>query len=136
MTHQEASSVVAAPLELVQQRLREVERWPEFLLGVSSVRKLSHERYRFAVDDRGEVDVCVSAHPKEHRISWRALSGPRFVGEIRMAAVDAGHTRVTLSMTADPAGFLAGLSEMLASSKSTATFVLQRLDGYVAAPRA
>jgi uncharacterized membrane protein len=137
MTHQQAVSVVAVPLDAVERRLRDVGEWPEFLLGLERVGEISFGRYTFTVKDgprTRELDVAVVAHPREHRIVWHALHAPRFDGEIRLTAVDDRHTKVSLSLTAEPAGFLAGLSEMLSHSDSTATLDLQRLEQMLSAP--
>jgi uncharacterized membrane protein len=135
MTHQEAVSVVAAPLEAVERRLRDVTNWPQFLLGLDEVTETSFCRYCFTVRDGRStrvVDVAVTPHAREHRTVWRALAGPRFDGEIRLAAVDEGHTRVSLSLTAEPAGFLAGLSDMVRMSHTTTAMLdLQRLEAMV-----
>jgi uncharacterized membrane protein len=136
--HQEASAVVAAPLVVVETELRDVERWSQFLIGVEEVTKTGHDRYVFTVKDGSRlrnVPVAVVCHLREHRISWRALEGARFEGELRLAVADDGHTRVGLVMTAEPSGFLAGLADMLGSSKSTAALDLQRLDTYLTARR-
>ena len=135
MTHQQAVSVVTAPCETVESTLRDVSSWPQFLLGLEQVTETSFGRYRFVVRDRSsvrDVDVAVVAHPREHRIVWRALAGPRFDGEIRLAPTDEGHTRVSLSLSAEPAGFLASLSDMAhMGAQSTAVLDLQRLDSLV-----
>jgi uncharacterized membrane protein len=134
MTHQQAVSVVAAPLDVVERQLRDVAQWPGFLLGLEKVTEKSFERYTFVVKDgtsTRDVDVAVVAHPGEHRMIWHALKGPRFDGEVRLTAVDAKHTKVSLSLTAEPQGFLAGLSDFVRSSSSTATLDLQRLEGLV-----
>jgi uncharacterized membrane protein len=135
MTHQQAVSVLAVPLETVEHAVRDVGRWPEFLLGLEQVTETSFGRYTFVLRDTTssrEVDVAVVAHPREHRIAWHALRGPRFDGEIRLAAVDERHTRVNLSLTADPAGFLAGLCDLVRISHTTTAMLdLQRLDQLV-----
>ncbi|HEY6797331.1 MAG TPA: SRPBCC family protein [Kineosporiaceae bacterium] len=135
MTHQQALSVLASPLAVVEDAVRDVDRWPEFLLGLERVTRTSFGRYTFVVRDATttrEVAVAVTAHPAEHRFVWHALRGPRFDGEIRLAAVDASHTTVHLSLTADPAGFLAGLGELARiSDTSTALLDLQRLEAFV-----
>jgi uncharacterized membrane protein len=134
MTHQQAVSVVAAPLDTVERQLRDVLQWPGFLLGLEKVTETSFQRYTFVVKDGNssrEVDVAVVAHPGEHRMVWHALKGARFDGDVRLTAVDATHTRVHLSLIADPQGFLAALSDFVRSSSSTATLDLQRLEGVV-----
>lgn len=138
MTHQHAVSVMAAPLQAVERTVRDVEHWPRFLLGLEQVSETSFGRYTFVVRDRSgvrEVDVAVTAHPGEHRIVWHALAGPRFDGELRLTAVDAAHTRVSLRITADPAGFLASLSDFARLGQhSTADLDLHRLEAVVTAP--
>jgi uncharacterized membrane protein len=135
MTHQQAVSVVAAPLDAVERRLRDVGHWPQFLLGLEEVAETSFGRYTFLLRDRSsvrEVEVAVVAHPGEHRIVWHALAGPRFDGEVRLAAVDARHTRVSLTLTAEPAGFLASLGDLAhMGHHSTAVLDLQRLEALV-----
>lgn len=139
MTHQQAVSVIPAPLEVVERRVRDVASWPEFLLGLEAVTETSFGRYRFLVQDGAstrEVDVAVVAHPGEHRVVWHSLGGgARFDGEVRMKPVDAGHTRVSISRTADPAGFLSGLAEFVRSRTTTAVLDLQRLERVVTTGR-
>jgi uncharacterized membrane protein len=137
MTHQQAESVIAAPLAAVERQVRDVASWPGFLLGLEKVTEHSFERYQFVVKDGNgtrEVDVAVVAHPGEHRLIWHALNGPRFEGEVRLRAVDIKHTRVVLSLTAEPKGFLAGLGDLVHSKGSAATLDLQRLDRLVTSP--
>ena len=129
---QHAVSVVSAPLQAVERTVRDVENWPRFLRGVERVVETSFGRYTFVLRDASgarEVDVAVTAHPGEHRIVWHALAGPRFDGEIRLTEVDDRHTRVSLSITAEPAGFLASLSDFARlGAHSTVELDLQRLD--------
>ncbi len=134
MTHQEASAVVSMPAAEVEAKLRQVEEWSRFLVGLEEVTKTSFERYLFRVRSGSrtrEVQVAVVARPREHRIAWKALAGPAFSGVFRLQPVDARHTRVSLWLKAEPAGFLAGLGDMLGSSTTTAMLDLQRLEAHL-----
>lgn len=135
MGRQEGATVVAAPLATVEATLRDVARWPEFLSGLESVRETGFERYVFSVSEGGgharDVPVCVVPHVGEHRISWRALSGPRYTGELRLRVVDQEHTRVELAMTADPTGLMDGLRELVGERHRTVEIDLGRLDAVV-----
>jgi uncharacterized membrane protein len=125
MAHQEGSIVVGVPIEEVEHRLVDVATWDRFLVGVVQVRETAFQRYRLVLRNGGrqrEVDAVIAAHPAEHRYSWHTLAGPRYRGELRLRAVAAGQTQVQVTATADPPGFLAGMSEMLGSS-GTATLV-------------
>jgi uncharacterized membrane protein len=131
MTHQDASHVINLPLELIETALRDVDRWPRFVVGVQSVEKTSFERYVFRIEEDGqlrEVPVAVVAHPAEHRITWRVQSGPAFDGEFRLTSVEERRTLAQLIMTAEPTGFLAALSDMFGGHASMAELTLQRLD--------
>src|SRR5947209_2018796 len=100
MTRQHARTTVAASLAAVQERLADVARWPAFLSGLESAEPAGFERWRFTIADgkrRRTVAVCVQPHPGEHRIAWHALEGPRYVGDLRLRAGDAGHTAVELT---------------------------------------
>lgn len=136
MTRQHARTTVAAPLAAVQQKLTDVARWPAFLTGLEHAEPEGFERWRFTLADGGRrrvVRVCVQPRPAEHRIAWHALEGPRYLGELRLKAVDGGHTAVELTTTADPDGLAGGLREMLGERHSTAQLDLQRLDAFVTA---
>ncbi len=137
MAHQEASITVAVPLAEVEQRLADVAAWPQFLAGVVQVRETGYQRYRLVIRNgtrQRVVDAVVAAHPQELRFSWRALAGPRYEGALKLHPVDDRQTRVDVSATADPAGFLSGMAEMLGSS-GTATLVdLYRLIDHLTTP--
>jgi uncharacterized membrane protein len=137
MTHQEATAVVNLPMSEVEAKLREISHWPRFVVGLEDVVKTAHERYTFVVQDSGDtrdVPVCAIPHPREHRISWKALAGHAFDGEFRLHAENERQTRVTLTLVAEPAGFLARLGDLFQSSSSTAELVLQKLDAFLHAP--
>jgi uncharacterized membrane protein len=137
MTHQEATAVVNLPVAEVEARLREISSWPRFVVGLEDVVKTAHERYTFVVRETGgtrDVPVCAIPHPREHRISWKALAGPAFDGEFRLHPENERQTGITVTLVAEPAGFLAGLSDMIRASSSTAELVLQRLEEYLHAP--
>ena len=134
MMRQHATTTVAAPLTDVQARLGDVTSWPAFLYGLEAVEPAGHERYRFTLTtgkQRRTVLVCVQAHPAEHRMAWRQLEGPRYVGELRLREVDRGHTTVELTMTADPVSMSEGFRELLGERHPEAELDLQRLDSFV-----
>ncbi len=119
MSRQEATSIIALPLDVVQARLRDVESWPLFLDGLQLATKTAHQRYRLVVRSGRlvrEVEAAVIEHPRERRFTWKSFEGPRYDGEIKLAEVDGGHTRVKLMLHTDPIGLLAGFVEMFGAS--------------------
>ncbi len=134
MTRQHATTTVAVPLAAVQEKLADVAHWPAFVSGLEDAEAAGFERWQFTLvagRHRRTVPVCVQPHPAEHRISWHAIEGPRYQGELRLRPLDAGHTKVELTTTVDPSGLAEGFREMLGSPGSTAQLELQRLDAYV-----
>jgi hypothetical protein len=131
VTQQQASLTLAVPLPEIERILRDVTGWDHFLVGVKSVVKTSHERYRFRLADGREIPVAVHFHPQAHRFTWHTLSGPPFDGVLHLAEAGPTHTRVTLHLTTRPAGTMANLLEMLATSTSRAAVDLLWLDNYV-----
>jgi|SRR4051794_4850941 hypothetical protein len=133
MTHQEASAVVTVPLESLQQALRNVEEWTSFIVGVTKITKRAHERYVFELGDGArtrEVPTVVRHNHRDHCFTWHAVSGPRFEGSLKLAAVDGLRTRVTLDLTAHPDGFMACVTDMVAQHRSQAALDIQRLQSF------
>ncbi len=134
MSHQEATTVIPQSLAVVEERLRDVESWPLFLIGLILATKTGHERYRMVVRSgrtTREVNSAVHFDARDHRFTWKALEGPRYEGELRLSAVDENHTRVRLVFTTDPVGFGSGLREMFGSSNDLAQVDLTRLGDHV-----
>lgn len=139
MSHQEATTIIPQPLAAVEERLRNVETWPQFLIGLILATKTAHERYRMVVRSgrtKREINAAVHHDLRDHRFTWKALEGPRYEGEIRLAEVDEEHTRVRLVFTSDPVGFTAGIQEMFSGSNDLANVDLARLEGHLGPPDA
>jgi uncharacterized membrane protein len=133
MTHQEASAVVAVPLETLQEALRHVEDWTTFIAGVTKITKRAHERYVFELADGSrarEVAAVVRHNHRDHCFTWHAISGPKFDGCLRLTAVDGRCTRVSLELTEHPAGFVANVTDMVAHNRGHAMLDIQRFQTF------
>lgn len=131
MRQQAAHTVIALPMGTIEQWLEDVESWPTFLVGLQSVERLGHERYRFRLADgrdRRDVVVCVRHLPAAHRFSWRALEGPGYWGEVQLSEVDERHTGVQLTIAAHPGTLWAGLAEMTMPRMQRAAHDLRKLE--------
>ncbi len=137
MSRQESTSVVRVPLAAVESKLSNVEDWPQFLVGLTGVEKISFGRYHFRVDQGGhqyEVPVAVSVDHHDHRLSWHAQEGPKWDGEVKLSVVDEHHTKVHLVTVAEPRGSGAGWADLASvTSKDDATVDIQRLEALVCA---
>lgn len=138
MKVQKASRTVPLPLERVERFLADVETWPSFLVGVESVERKGHERYRFTLRDGREfreVTACVRHNWQEHAMSWKALEGPAFRGCIQLKPVDAQRTLVELEIAAHPGSFAGGFSDMVLSGSDRATLDLRGLEDKLTSSR-
>jgi hypothetical protein len=136
MASQQASAIINMPLDEVEARLRDVETWPRFLIGLESITRLAHERYRLGIRQgkrQYDVDVCLFARPREHRFAWRALARPRWDGELRLSAEGERRTRIRLSLQVEPRGRAAGWSEMVGGGESHALLDMYRLQDVLGA---
>jgi|GEM_PF-6260530 len=137
MASQQASAIVNMSLDKVEARLRDIATWPRFLIGLESVAQLAHERYRFQVKQGKrlyEVDVSLYTRPREHRFAWRALSGPRWDGELRLSPEGERRTRIRLSLRVEPRGMAAVWAEMVSGSEAHAVMDMYRLQDVLGAP--
>jgi hypothetical protein len=134
MRQQEATTIVSLPLATAERRLRDVESWPLFLHDIGSIRCTSHERYVFTLNEgrnRREIKMVVRLRYREHCFVWHPITGPAVRGQLKLTAVDAGHTAVRLRMSTLPGGVAANLAEMLMPGGSAAKIDLQRLERHL-----
>jgi len=125
---------VSLPLDEVQKRLRDVESWSEFLRGIESVRRTSHERYAFQLADgrdHRELRVVVRLRCRDHCFVWHELSGPAWRGWLKLSWVADSRTMITLALESAPVDLLSGMAEWLMPMTSTAVLDLQLLERYL-----
>ncbi len=118
-THAASVLVTRTPAD-VQARLRDVEAWSAFLIDVARITKVSHERYDFEITTHKHVRtsrLAVRWHPQQSSYVWTSLKGPSFGGYIRLVEDEGGWTRVNLSVTCWPEGFMANLADLVMPSR-------------------
>jgi len=134
MRQQSATTVIPIPLVELEDRLSRIESWPDFLVGVDSVERLGHERYRFRLADdseRREVVVAVRHKSRSHSFSWQSLDGPVFTGRFDLAESGDGETSVALSIASHPGTLWSSLSDFVLPRMSQADHDLRNLEELV-----
>jgi hypothetical protein len=134
MRHQEAKTVVALALPVIEDRLRAVETWSQFLHGIESIEYASHERYVFKLADgrdRRQLKVVVKLLRRDHCFVWHGVSGPAWRGSLKLSPVDDTHTAVTLRMDSFPVDLRSGLAEMLLPNPTVALHDLRLLERHL-----
>lgn len=118
-THAASVLVTTSPAE-VERRLRDVEAWSRFLIDVGQITKIGHERYDFEIVTHKHVRqsrIAVRWHPQQSSFVWTSLKGPCFEGWIRLVEDEGGWTRVNLSVTCWPEGFVANVADLVMPSR-------------------
>jgi len=134
MRQQQATTVVPLPLAAVETRLRDVESWSQFLLGIESIKFTSFERYLFTLADgrdHREIKTVVKLRYKDHCFAWHPVSGSGVRGTLKLAPLDDRHTEVTLTVASMPPDLRAGVAEMMMPSSSTAQCDVRLLEKHL-----
>lgn len=131
---QSASVVVGRPLSMIESQFWSVTNWAACLSDVASIRRSGHERY--AVELRAgrrleEVLVAVRWNARHHRFAWKALEGPLWSGELKLAPLNGRRTRLQLEVVALPRTFLGGLGELVGITRQDVSSDLARIHDLV-----
>jgi hypothetical protein len=130
------STVVPLPLSVVESNLRDLSSWPAFLGGVEWIERTAYEQYVFGVREGRRIhEIPVAAHwaMRDHRVTWKELSGRPWRGELNLVALNGRRTRVQLSLDAQPRSWSASISQLLGAPGHDLDADLGRLTDRLAA---
>ena len=105
---------VAAPLRAVYEQWMHFEDFPRFVPAIVAVRQIDDTHVHWEADLLGHDeawDAELTEQAPNKRLAWRSTAGHFHAGSVRFEAIDAGHTRVRLSMVFDPDSFLLSMFE-------------------------
>ena len=112
----EKSVEVDAPISTVYNQWTQFEEFPRFMEGVKEVRQLDDKRLHWHAEIAGKDkhwDAEIYRQEPDQTIAWRSTSGAQNGGEVRFASAGNGGTRVTLTMSYDPEGFIENVGDAL-----------------------
>jgi uncharacterized membrane protein len=112
----EKSIEVNAPISTVYNQWTQFEEFPRFMKGVKEVRQLDDKRLHWHAEIGGkdkEWDAEIYRQEPDQVIAWRSTSGAHNGGEVRFTRAGDGGTRVTLTMSYDPEGFIENVGDAL-----------------------
>jgi uncharacterized membrane protein len=111
----EKSIEVNAPLSTVYNQWTQFEEFPRFMEGVKEVRQLDDKRLHWHAEIAGKDkhwDAEIYRQEPDRAIAWRSTSGAQNGGEVRFESAGSG-TRVTLTLSYDPEGFIENVGDAL-----------------------
>jgi hypothetical protein len=100
-----ATAVVSQPLPVVEAMIRDVSSWSSLFGEVEDVTRLARDRYLVQLRRGRRIRpavVGVRRNSPDHRIAWRALSGPNWSGELHLVALTGRRTAVHLILDRTP----------------------------------
>lgn len=114
---------INVPAQVVFDRLRQFETYPEFMQDIEEVRRLDDGHLHWFARMQGrdmEWDSEITEQQPGRCIAWRNTSGPANTGRVDLEPIGKEKARVTLTMECDPAQLLpaqAGDAEVLLSNR-------------------
>lgn len=106
MARAEKSIVVRVPVPAAFHWWTAYEEFPEFLDGVTQVRRAGEGVLHWDVEIAGrrqQWDARIEEQ-RDSRVAWRATGGAHARGEVELRPVEGGQTLVTLRMEYEPEG--------------------------------
>jgi uncharacterized membrane protein len=130
----EKSIEVDAPLSAVYNQWTQFEEFPRFMEGVKSVKQLDDKRLHWHAEIAGkdkEWDAEIYRQEPDQTIAWRSTSGAQNSGEVRFSSAGDGRTRVTLTMSYDPEGFIENVGDALGAVSMRVKGDLNRFKDFI-----
>ncbi|MFF3214438.1 SRPBCC family protein [Streptomyces sp. NPDC002886] len=106
---------IQAPVSVSWNLWQDVERWPSFLTHVQHVQRVDGTTFVWQVSLPGAHKEFVAELTEvipEDRIAWRTTEGVHHAGVVTFHRLSDTHSRVTLQIEYDPAGFVEHLGAL------------------------
>jgi uncharacterized membrane protein len=116
MSTVEQSIEIDVPVSTAYNQWTQFEEFPKFMDGVEEVRQIdaTHTHWRTKVAGKEqEYDAEITEQHPDHRVAWRATSGPEHAGVVTFHKLDEGKTKVMFQLDAEPEGVVEKAGDML-----------------------
>jgi uncharacterized membrane protein len=100
---------VNVPVSTAYNQWTQFEEFPKFMENVESVTQIDDTQLRWVAEiggEREEWTAEITRQEPDNVIAWRALDGKPNSGEVRFHPLDGNRTRVDVTITWEPEGFL------------------------------
>jgi uncharacterized membrane protein len=129
MTTIQESIDVAVPVTAAYNQWTQFEQFPQFMEGVKDVRQLDDTHLHWVVEVAGKEkqwQAAITRQQPDELIAWQATDGTPNAGEVSFEALDAGSTRVSVSMGFEPEGLVETAGAALGVAKRRVLGDLER----------
>ena len=107
---------VEVPVTTAYNQWTQFEEFPTFMENVESVRQIDDTHLRWVADIGGQTHEWtaeITRQEPDRVVAWRSEGGKGISGEVRFDPVGSDRTRIEVTMTWEPEGFLEELGNKL-----------------------
>jgi uncharacterized membrane protein len=107
---------VDVPVTTAYNQWTQFEEFPAFMENVESVRQIDDTKLRWVAEIGGQTHEWtaeITRQEPDRVVAWRSVDGKGTSGEVRFEPMGSDGTRVEVTMTWEPEGFLESLGEKL-----------------------
>jgi uncharacterized membrane protein len=105
---------VDVPVTTAYNQWTQFEEFPSFMENVESVRQIDDTHLQWAAEIGGqkhEWAAEITRQEPDRVVAWRSTDGKGTSGEVRFEPIGSDRTKVEVTMTWEPEGFLESLGE-------------------------
>ena len=139
MSRVEKQIVVDVPVEAAYDQWTQFESFPSFMDGVERVVQHDDKTLTWWVKIAGKREEWTAEivdQTPNTRIAWKSTQGTENAGAVLFAPLDAGRTRVTLSIAAQPEGIVEHIGDAAGFLDRQVQGDLERFKKFIEARRA
>src|SRR4051794_14747375 len=125
---------VEVPVRTAYNQWTQFEDFPRFMEGVEEIRQLdpTHVHWRAQIGGKTkEWDAEITEQRPDERVAWRATQGTTNAGVVTFHKIDAGVTRVTVQLDAEPDGAVETVGDALGVLKRRVKGDLDRFKDFI-----
>jgi uncharacterized membrane protein len=111
---------VNVPVSTAYNQWTQFEDFPQFMENVESVRQIDDTHLRWVAEiggKRHEWEAEITRQEPDRAVAWRSIDGKGTSGEVLFDPLDGDRTRIAVTMSWEPEGFLESLGDKLGADK-------------------
>lgn len=125
---------VDVPVSVAYNQWTQFEEFPHFMEGVEEVRQLDDATLQWRASIGGverSWEARITEQEPDHVVAWQSTGGTKNSGRVEFQPLDAGHTRIDLTMEHEPEGAIENLGQALGIVERRAEADLERFKEFI-----